>query len=82
MPINSQVLLNRMLAKLRIRHIQAMVKLAELGSVNRTAQALGLSQPAITLLLADLERLMDPDGHFKFPHPWPPQIPPGSALRL
>jgi hypothetical protein len=23
-----------------------------------------------------------PDGHFKFPHPWPPQIPPGSALRL
>jgi DNA-binding response OmpR family regulator len=23
-----------------------------------------------------------PDGHFKFPHPWPPQIPPGSAFRL
>jgi hypothetical protein len=22
------------------------------------------------------------DGHFKFPHPWPPQIPPGNALRL
>jgi hypothetical protein len=25
---------------------------------------------------------LNPDGHFKFPHPWPPQIPPGSALRL
>jgi hypothetical protein len=23
-----------------------------------------------------------PDGHFKFPHPWPPQIPPGSTYRL
>ena len=23
-----------------------------------------------------------PDGQFKFPHPWPPQIPPGSAVRL
>jgi hypothetical protein len=25
---------------------------------------------------------LSPDGHFKFPHPWPPQIPPGSAARL
>jgi hypothetical protein len=25
---------------------------------------------------------MHPDGQSKFPHPWPPQIPPGSALRL
>jgi cell filamentation protein len=24
----------------------------------------------------------DPDGQSKFPHPWPPQIPPGSAFRL
>jgi hypothetical protein len=23
-----------------------------------------------------------PDGQSKFPHPWPPQIPPGSAFRL
>ena len=23
-----------------------------------------------------------PDGQVKFPHPWPPQIPPGSAVRL
>ena len=23
-----------------------------------------------------------PDGQSKFPHPWPPQIPPGSAARL
>jgi putative transposase len=24
----------------------------------------------------------NPDGQFKFPHPWPPQIPPGSTTRL
>ena len=24
----------------------------------------------------------NPDGHLKFPRPWPPQIPPGSAIRL
>jgi hypothetical protein len=23
-----------------------------------------------------------PDGHFKFPHPWPPQIPPGKTAGL
>ena len=23
-----------------------------------------------------------PDGQSKFPHPWPPQIPPGSAVKL
>ena len=25
---------------------------------------------------------IDPDGQSKFPHPWPPQIPPGSTARL
>ena len=24
----------------------------------------------------------DPDGQVKFPHPWPPQIPPGRTTRL
>jgi hypothetical protein len=23
-----------------------------------------------------------PDGHFKFPHPWPPQTPPGKTAGL
>ena len=25
---------------------------------------------------------MSPDGQVKFPHPWPPQIPPGRTTRL
>lgn len=59
MPSRATVLLNRLLAKVRVRHLQALVQLAELGNVNRAAQALGLSQPAVTLLLADLERLLE-----------------------
>ena len=26
--------------------------------------------------------LTPPDGHFKFPHLWPPQIPPGKTAGL
>jgi hypothetical protein len=32
-------------------------------------------------LLVELGRTA-PDGQSKFPHPWPPQIPPGSAAKL
>jgi hypothetical protein len=35
--------------------------------------------------LSDIRRMnvgMTPDGQSKFPHPWPPQIPPGSAATL
>jgi DNA-binding transcriptional LysR family regulator len=50
---------NRLLSKLRLRHLQALVRLAELGHVGRAAEALNLTQPAVTLLLADLERLLE-----------------------
>ena len=33
-------------------------------------------------LLADKNRLKIPDGQVKFPHPWPPQIPPGRTAGL
>jgi hypothetical protein len=46
----------------------------------KNGQSIDLTQ------LADdefLDELMNaPDGQSKFPHPWPPQIPPGSAARL
>jgi DNA-binding transcriptional LysR family regulator len=56
---SASVLLNRLLAKARFRHLQVLVSLGELSSVRRTADALGLSQPAVTQSLADLERLID-----------------------
>jgi DNA-binding transcriptional LysR family regulator len=53
------VLLNRLLSRSRFRHLQMLVKLAELGSLRRTAEDLGLTQPAVTHLLKDLEELLD-----------------------
>jgi DNA-binding transcriptional LysR family regulator len=59
MKLRSTVVLNRMFSKLRIRHLLVLVRLAELGHVGRTAQSLNMSQPSVTLLLADLERLVE-----------------------
>lgn len=59
MPASALVLLNRLLAKARFRHLQVMVRLAELGSVKRTAESIGMTQPAVTQLLADLESLLE-----------------------
>jgi DNA-binding transcriptional LysR family regulator len=56
---SASVLLNRLQAKARMRHLQVLVKLGELQSFKRCAEALGLSQPAVTQLLADLERLVE-----------------------
>lgn len=55
----ASVLLNRLLARARFRHVQVLVQLAELGSVRRTAEAVGMTQPAVTQILADLERMLD-----------------------
>ena len=57
--LSATVLLNRLKAKARFRHLQVLVSLGELASVRGSADALGLSQPAITQCLADLERLVD-----------------------
>lgn len=58
-PLHATVLLNRLQAKARLRHLQVLVKLGELGSLRRCAQELHLSQPAVTHLLADLEALLE-----------------------
>lgn len=53
------VLLARLMARARFRHLQLFVKLAALGNLKRSAEALHISQPAATQLLADLERLVE-----------------------
>lgn len=55
MPTTALVLRTRLLLKARFRHLQALAMLVELGSVQRAASAMGLTQPAVTRLLADLE---------------------------
>ena len=52
-------LLNRLLARGKFRHLQVVLKLAELGSVQRTADALGMTQSSITQTLAYVENLME-----------------------
>lgn len=56
---SASVLLSRLSARARLRHLHLFVKLAELGNLKRSAEALHMSQPAATQLLADLERLVE-----------------------
>jgi molybdate transport repressor ModE-like protein len=52
------VLFNRLLARGRLRHLQLLAALADAGSVQRAAAIVGMSQPAATQALADMEALL------------------------
>lgn len=56
---SAPVLLARLTARARLRHLQVLVSVAELGSFKRAAAAVGLTQPAVTHVVGDLERLLD-----------------------
>lgn len=56
---SASVLLNRLLARGKFRHLQVLLRLAELGSLQRTADAIGITQSAVTQTLAYLERLLE-----------------------
>ena len=48
MSASATVLRNRLLSRARLRHLQVLVYVAELGSVRKAAEAIGLTQPAAT----------------------------------
>lgn len=52
------VLYARLAARARLRHLQLLVAVAEEGSLVRAAEAVGMSQPAATQAMAELERLL------------------------
>jgi DNA-binding transcriptional LysR family regulator len=54
----ASVLLNRLLARTRLRQLQLLVLIADLGSIQRAADAAGLTQPSATKAVAELERLV------------------------
>lgn len=56
---SATVLRNRLLARARLRHMQLLVQMADLGSMRKAAEQMGLTQPAATHLLADLEALLE-----------------------
>lgn len=59
MSLSASVLLNRLLARGKFRHVQVLLRVAELGSVQRAADAIGVTQSTVTQTLAYLERLLD-----------------------
>ena len=58
MNASSDVLRQRLLARSRLRHWLGFARVAELGSVRKAADVIGMAQPALTGLLADLETML------------------------
>jgi DNA-binding transcriptional LysR family regulator len=56
---SAPVLYNRLLARGKFRHVQVLLKVAELGSVQRAAEAIGITQSSVTQTLAYLESLLE-----------------------
>lgn len=56
---SASVLFSRLMAKARLRHLQLLVAVADEGKLQRAAVDVGLSQPAATQALADLEQLLE-----------------------
>lgn len=54
----AQTLRQRLLTRARLRHWLGFTRVAELGSVRKASEAIGIAQPALTGLLADLESLI------------------------
>jgi DNA-binding transcriptional LysR family regulator len=59
METSASTLRNRLLSRARLRHLHVFTEVAELLTVKRAAEAVGITQPSATQALADLERLLD-----------------------
>ncbi len=59
--LNASSLRNRFMLRAKFRHMQILVVLADLGSMRRAAQHLNMTQPAISQMVAELERLVEVD---------------------
>jgi DNA-binding transcriptional LysR family regulator len=52
-------LLNRLLVRGKFRHLQVILQLAELGSLRRAAESIGMTQSAVTQTLGYVEALLE-----------------------
>lgn len=59
MSLTPSALLIRMQTRLKMRHLQALVRLYDLRSMGRAAQSMGMTQPAMSQLVSDLETLLE-----------------------
>ena len=55
----SSILFRRLTTKAKLRHLEVLVHLGQYGSMGKTAEALRISQPAVSQTIADLERLLE-----------------------
>jgi DNA-binding transcriptional LysR family regulator len=55
----ASVIHNRLLARCKFRHVQVLLKIAELGTLQRAAVAIGITQSSVTQTLAYLESLLE-----------------------
>lgn len=57
--ISAAAIRGRFWSKGRIRHMQLLVQVAELGSIHKAAAVVGMTQPGVTQQIAELERLLE-----------------------
>ena len=65
MPPSANTLVNRFVARAKFRHMQVLVKLSEVGSMRRASHAVNMTQPAISQLVQELEKLLETDLFFR-----------------
>lgn len=58
-PLGPLAILQRLLTRAKLRHMQALIALDDLRSMGRAAQAMGMSQPAMSQLVAEFEQLIE-----------------------
>lgn len=56
---DSLTLLRRLTSRARLRHLQALMMLNDLRSMSRAAEAMGMTQPGMSQLVAELEQLLE-----------------------
>lgn len=59
MTADSLTLLRRLTSRARIRHLQALMVLNDLRSMSRAAETMGMTQPGMSQLVAELEQLLE-----------------------
>jgi DNA-binding transcriptional LysR family regulator len=55
---DANAIYRRFIGKAKIRHLNLLIQLHDLGNMKRAAEALGLSQPAVSLAVSELEKLL------------------------
>lgn len=62
---SADTILSRFVVRAKLRHMQVLVKLVELGSMRRAAEAIQMTQPAVSQKVSELERLIGAELFFR-----------------